>query len=125
VVRERGLVLWEVLASLFVVALVGASAAAVLRAQGRDVRMLYEERVAWEEAAGILARLEAGEAAPEGTVELAADGPGTENLPELRAVRSVRRLEGGLREASVEVSWRGEKGVRRSVATRTVLEGRP
>ena len=109
--------------SLFVVTLVSVSAVAVLRAQGRDVRMLYEERVAWEAAAGQLAL--AGPA-PEGTRELdLGDWAGWENLPQAKAVLTVRGLEKGLREAVVEVSWAGEKGMRRSIEARALLEVKP
>ncbi len=125
-VRESGLVLWEVVASLFVVTLVAASAAAVLRAQGRDVRMIYEERVAWEAAAGQLALVEARGAPPEGTTELDVAGwAGWENLAQPKAVLVVRAVEPGLREAAVTVSWAGEKGVRRSVEARALLEAKP
>lgn len=122
-VRQRGLVLWEIVTSLFVVTLVSVSAVAVLRAQGRDVRMLYEERVAWEAAAGQLAIVGAP---PEGTRELAVgDWAGWENLPQAKAVLTVRDVEKGLREAVVEVSWTGEKGLRRSVEARALLEVKP
>lgn len=122
-VRERGLVLWEVVVAIFVVTLVSASAAAVLRAQGRDVRMLYEERAAWEAATAQLALVGASE---EGSRELdLGQWPGWENLPQAKAVLIVRAVEPGLREAVVEVSWAGEKGVRRSVEARAFLEAKP
>jgi hypothetical protein len=119
VVRRRGTVLLlEMTASLFVVALVGASAAALLRAQARDVRMLYEERAAWEAAAGLLATAEAN-GGREGELPLG-DWPGMENLTGARAMLTLRDVEPGLREAVVTVAWTG--GI---VEARAFLEAKP
>jgi hypothetical protein len=123
--RRSGLVLWEIVAALFIVTLVSLSAAALLRAQGRDVRMLYEERVAWEIATGHLARLEASGAPVAGSAELPVEGPGSENLLQPQGRVTTAPAEGKLRKVTVEVSWTGEKGVRRRVEARALVEVRP
>ncbi len=126
-VRRAGQVLLEVTAALVIVAFVSVSAAAVLQAEARNVRMLYEERLAWEVASGQLAVLEAArERAPrEGTYEIALESPGWENLANGRCEATVAPVEPGVWRASVEVSWDGFRGARRSVAARTILAGAP
>jgi hypothetical protein len=46
--RRKGILLLEVVVAMTALAVMGAAVAAVLERQARDVRQLYEERVAWE-----------------------------------------------------------------------------
>ena len=118
--RRGGTVLIELMSALFALALVGASLAAALRAQAAEVRMLYEERLAWEVAAGQVELAEAA-GASEGRVEILVDDPGWENLSGATCVRTVSAGEGGTRRISVDVEWAGFRAIPRRVTARTVL----
>ena len=123
--RERGAWLVELSISVTIVLMVAASSVAALRAQSREVRTLYEERVAWEAAAGQMARLEAAgwKGLREGDHALRVTAAGYENLRDARCTLRVRPASGGVHRVVVEVAWTDAEGAARTVRVRT-LAGR-
>jgi len=120
--RRGGYMLAELGAALLVAAVISISSIAVLARQAVSARMLYEERVAWEVACGRLARVEAGtlQRSP-GRLEIPPTEPGWENLSGAACTLTVSSAEPASERVSVEVSWDGFRGGRRSVQVGTIV----
>jgi Tfp pilus assembly protein PilX len=124
-VTRRGVALLELTVALALVTLVVIAATALLLRQARDARDLYEERVAFEAASGLVARLEAsGFDVPDGRSEPAASSPGLENLRGAKAILDVEAFDGG-RRARVEVAWTSFRGLARRAEIVTYAGRRP
>jgi hypothetical protein len=99
----------------------------LLHQRGQDARMLYEERVAWEVAAGRVETLEARGFAglSEGRSVLAVQSPGWENLEDALCTLEVRPAGDGVHAVIVEVTWKSFRGVARRVDVRTLAQVKP
>ncbi|HVR86967.1 MAG TPA: hypothetical protein VMU54_21770, partial [Planctomycetota bacterium] len=79
--RNQGYLLAELGVAMLVAVVISISCIAALARQSVAARMLYEERVAWEIAAGRLAMAEAGQLELRaGPLEIPKAEPGWENL---------------------------------------------
>jgi len=127
VAGRKGFALLEILAAMTVMAVLAVSAAVVLQGQAQGVQRLYEERVAWEAAAGQMELLEADgfRGLREGSAEVAVESPGWENLEDPRCAVIVEPMADGMRRVTVRVDWAGYRGGRRQVEVRTAAGGGP
>ncbi len=125
--KRRGFVLLEILAVFAVLAILSLGTLGYLHARAAEVRSLYEERVAWEAAAGWLEALEESgfDDLREGRSAVAIDGPGLENLEAPAAAIVVSSEPGGVRRVTVELSWTDFRGALRRVEARTRAGGGP
>ncbi len=119
--------LLDLVAAMAVLAVAAVSAAAVLQGHARNVQILYEERAAWEAAAGRMELLEADgfRDLREGSSDVAVDAAGWENLEDARCTLLVEPAGEGMRRVTVRIEWTGFRGGRRQVEARTVIGGKP
>lgn len=124
---NRGSILIEATVALVIAGIAFMAAAAVLQNHSRHVRLLYDERVAWETASAQLEILEARgwKDLKDGRSEVAIDAPGWKNLREAKCSVLVERTSGGMRRVTVDVEWTSFDGGRRSVRARTLIGDRP
>ena len=123
--RDHGAWLLELTISILALTMVVAAALAVLRAQSREVRATYEERVALEAAEAQLEILEAAgwKDLPEEQRPLEMKIAGLENLDDVRGTLHVIAAPGSMRRILVEVAWTDSEGAGRSIKVRTLAGG--